>query len=114
MDQENGYFSVAVYDEGKIKTIGKCKHGLREESMETLKEIFLTKGDIQGNNYTLPPAICASVNTLDLHKGVLREPTFKELLPNLNPIDCTIEQLNLNIEMVTYKIEITKTNQIFY
>jgi len=114
MDQENGYFSVAVYDEGKIKTIGKCKHGLREESMETLKEIFLTKGDIQGNNYALPPAICASINTLDLHKGALREPTFKELLPNLNPINCTIEQLNLDMAMVPPKIELTNTNKIFW
>src|SRR5699024_6856219 len=85
MDTANGYFIVGVYDEGEIKTIGKCKHGLDDESMNILKQIFITKGEKQGNSYTLPPAICTSIHTLDLYENELREPSFKELLPNTRP-----------------------------
>ncbi|MEJ8776733.1 DNA ligase D [Pseudogracilibacillus sp. ICA-222130] len=114
MDMVNGYFLVSVYDGGVIKTIGKCKHGLNEESMSTLKQIFITKGDKQGDGYSLLPAICVSINTLDLHKGELREPSFKELLPNTRPEECTIEQLHLDMAMIPPGMEITNTNKVFW
>src|SRR5699024_8335764 len=114
MDTANGYFIVDVYDEGEIKTIGKCKHGLDDESMNILKQIFITKGEKQGNNYTLPPAICTSINTLDLYENELREPSFKELLPNTRPEECTIEQLYLDMAMIPPEIELTNTNKVFW
>ena len=114
MDMDNGYFTVGVYDGEAIKKIGKCKHGLDEESMNTLKQIFLRKGDRQGNGYTLLPAICALINTLDLYEGELREASYQQLLPTLKPDECTIEQLNLDMAMIPLTIELTNTNKIFW
>lgn len=114
MDIDNGYFTVGVYDRGAIKAIGKCKHWIDKKAMDTLKQIFLTQGGKQGNSYTLPPAICASINTLDLYKDELREPSFKQLLPNAKPEECTIEQLNLDMAMIPPEIELTNTSKVFW
>ncbi len=114
MDTDNGYFIVGVYNGEEIKTIGKCKRGLDEDSLNTLKQIFLTKGEKRGNIYTLPPAICASINTLDLYEDELREPSFKQLLPSAKPDECTIEQLNLDMAMIPPKIDLTNTNKVFW
>lgn len=114
LNTENGYFTVGVYDGEVVKTIGKCKHGLDDASMNTLKQIFMTNGEKQGNLYTLPPAICASINTLDLYENELREPVFKELLPNEKPEACTIEQLKLDMAMLPPKIDVTNTNKIYW
>lgn len=114
IDMENGYFTVAVYNQKTIKVIGKCKHGLDDETMNTLKQIFITKGEKLKNSYILPPAICASINTLDLYKGELREPAFKQLLPHITPAECTTEQLNIDIAMIPPQIELTNTNKVFW
>ncbi len=114
LDTENGYFTVSVYDGKMIKTIGKCKHGLNDESIKTLKQIFLSEGNKQGNGYTLLPAICASINTLDLYKDELREPAFRELLPTVKPTDCTLQQLKLDMAMIPPKIEFTNIEKVFW
>src|SRR5699024_4658830 len=114
MNVNNGYFTVSVYDQDTIKTIGKCKHGLDEESMKTLKQIFFTEGKKNGNSYTLPPAICASVNTLDLYKDELREPSYEQLLPSIMPDECTIEKLKLDMAMIPPKVELSNTNKVFW
>ena len=114
MDVNNGYFTVGVYEGEAMKTIGKCKHGLDEEAMNTLKQIFLTKGHKQRNGYTLLPAICASIHTLDLYEGELREAAYEQLLPTLTPDECTIEQLNLDMAMIPPTIELTNTNKVFW
>ncbi len=114
MDIDNGYFTVGVYDGETIQTIGKCKHGLDEASQDTLKQLFLTKRVKQGNIYTLPPAICASINTLDVYKDELREPSFKQLLPSKPSSDCTIEQFNLDMAMIPPIIDIANTSKVFW
>ena len=114
MNPENDYFTVGVYDGETIKTIGKCKHGLDEEAMNSLKQIFLTKGTKHKDIYTLPPAICAVIHTLDLYKNELREPEFQQLLPMTKPKACTIEKLKLDIAMIPPKIERTNTDKTFW
>ena len=114
MNTENDYFAIGVYEQETIKTIGKCKHGLNEEAMQTLKQLFLTKGQKQDNVYALPPAICAAVHTLDLLKGELREPQFKQLLPTVPSTQCTMEQLNLDLAMIPSTIELTNTAKVFW
>ncbi|WP_017470588.1 DNA ligase D [Amphibacillus jilinensis] len=114
MHLENHYFTVNVYQNEDVKAVGKCKHGLDKETMETLKQVFLTKGKRQGNVLTLPPAICASVHTLDLYKGELREPRFNALLPTVSPTDCTKAQLNLDMAMLPRDIEITNVTKMIW
>lgn len=114
MNPENDYFTIGVYDQGTIKVIGKCKHGLDRETFDTLYQFFLTKGTKQGNSYMLPPAICASIHTLDLFKDELREPVFKQLLPNVTPADCTMKQLKLDMAMLPPSIDLTNTDKVFW
>src|SRR5699024_1526871 len=73
---KNGYFSVNVWKDDELRFIGKCKHGLKDETLHTLKEIFLTRGTKQNNEYILPPAIVANIHTLDLYDGELGEPEY--------------------------------------
>ena len=113
-DMDNAYFTVCVYEDDVVKEIGKCKHGLDEEAIRSLKQIFLTKGQKRGKNYLLPPAICAAIHTLDLHKGELREPSFAGLLPDVTPNECTVERLNLAMAMIPPRIDLTNTSKPFW
>ncbi|MFC3039883.1 DNA ligase D [Virgibacillus xinjiangensis] len=111
---ENGYYTVGVFDQEKIKIIGKCKHGLDADTAATLREIFTSRGEKQKDAFLLPPAICARIHTLDLYQDELREPEFAELLPSVPPEHCTIEQLELDMAMLPESVELTNTNKIFW
>lgn len=114
LDPENDYFTIGVYKEESIHTIGKCKHGLEGEAMDTLRQIFLTKGIKRDKFYELPPAICASIHTLDLYQDELREPSFNQLLPATTPTECTKEQLALDVAMIPPSIELTNIAKVFW
>lgn len=114
MNTENGYFTVGVYEQNTVKVVGKCKHGLDEAALHTLKQIFLTKGEKHGHGYTLPPAICVAVHTLDLYKEALREPEFMKVLPAVSPDACTMAQLKLDLAMIPPTIERTNTAKVFW
>lgn len=111
---KNGYFTASIFDNGVVKQIGSCKHGLDDESSNTLKQLFITKGNKKGDDYTLPPAICASVQTLDLYEDELREPNFKSLLLDVSPNECTIEKLNVDMSMIPSVIDLTNTEKVFW
>lgn len=111
---ENAYFTVCIYEGEHIKLIGKCKHGLDSEAFQTLKKLFTTKGKKQDGGYTLPPAICASIHTLGFYKAQLREPEFVSLLPNVRAEDCTIEQLNIDINMFPNTVQLSNTEKLFW
>lgn len=108
---KNDYFDVAVFHKNKIISIGKCKHGLDINSLQTLKNLFLKDGKKHKAVYTLPPAICTAIHTLDLFKGELREPEFAELLPQVKPEECTLEKLNLNMAMLPGIVHLTNTEK---
>ncbi|AXI10382.1 DNA ligase D [Oceanobacillus zhaokaii] len=110
-DMKNDYFDVSVFQEQTVIGIGKCKHGLDADSFQTLKQLFLTNGKKQGQLYTLPPAVCASIHTLDLYKEELREPEFANLLPHIKPEECTIEKLQLDLAMLPENINLTNTEK---
>ncbi|WP_249869372.1 DNA ligase D [Oceanobacillus saliphilus] len=111
---ENGYFAVGVFEGEHIKTIGKCKHGLDSESFQTLKQLFLTNGKKKAHVYSLPPAICAAIHTLDLYKNELREPEFAKLLPTVKPEECTSDKLKLDLSMLPHEINLTNTDKFLW
>ncbi|WP_085993989.1 DNA ligase D [Oceanobacillus senegalensis] len=113
-DQQNGYYSFHVFQDKEILEIGKCKHGLDDESAETLKQLFIQNGEKETNGYHLPPAICASVHTLDLNKGELREPEFVRLLPQASAEECTVEKLKLDLAMIPQTIDISNTEKFYW
>ncbi|PAV31428.1 DNA ligase D [Virgibacillus profundi] len=113
-DTKNGYFIVQVYENDSIKEIGKCKHGLDAESVETLKKLFAAKGKKEAGGYRLPPAICAAIHTLDMYKNEPREPEFASLLPDASPSDFTIQKLNLDMALLPPNVELTNTAKVFW
>lgn len=113
-DYKNEYFTVSVYHNGDVINIGKCKHGLDKETFSTLKNLFTTQGEKKKNSYTLPPAICANIFTLDLLGGELREPQFSQLLPKAGPEDCTLQQLNIDLAMLPPRIELSNIEKAFW
>ncbi|MEI3612318.1 DNA ligase D [Pseudogracilibacillus sp. SO30301A] len=113
-DVKNDYFQTGIYHHATTMTIGKCKHGLSAEEMTSLKKIFMSNGEKEKQMIRLPPAICASINTLDLHANELREPEFAELLPTLAPEDCTKERLELDLAMLPEKVNISNEDKIFW
>ena len=110
----NDYFTVSVYDQKNVRSIGKCKHGLDQETKKTLKQLFMTEGEKIGNEYQLPPAICAQIHTLDLHGDELREPEFVQLLPTLTPDKCTFQQLQIDLAMLPASVDQTNLNKVFW
>ncbi|GAB3048228.1 DNA ligase D [Virgibacillus ainsalahensis] len=113
-DTKNDYFTVCVYENESIKEIGKCKHGLDTEAFRTLKDLFSKNGERVEDGYVLPPAICASIHTLDLYKNELREPEFHSLLPDASPADCTMKRLQLDMAMLPDSVNLTNTDKVFW
>ncbi|RKQ31522.1 DNA ligase D [Oceanobacillus halophilus] len=113
-DNQNGYYSFRVFDGNKIHEVGKCKHGLDDESAETLRQLFITNGEKSTGGYSLPPAICASIHSLDLYKNELREPEFVQLLPQVSAQECTIEKLMIDLAMIPERIGVSKTEKYYW
>ncbi|MDL4842043.1 DNA ligase D [Aquibacillus rhizosphaerae] len=113
-NQENGYFDVSIYQGEKIVSLGKFKHGLDGEALETIKTLLRTKGEKQGNLYYLPPAICVDIHCLGVHEGELREPQFKQFRFDLQPDQCNVSQLQEALSMFPSSIELTKQNKLFW
>src|SRR5690625_1588533 len=111
---KNGHFTVHVYDDTDMIEVCKGKHARTQESASTVKEVFVSKGERQGESYPLPPAISAAVSTLDLYKNELREPEFSKLLPEASPQDLTIGKLQLDMATLRKKIEPTNTDKLFW
>ncbi|MYL60041.1 ATP-dependent DNA ligase, partial [Virgibacillus halodenitrificans] len=113
-DKKNNYFTVGVFNGENISTIGKCKHGLDKDTFSSIAQFFIKNGVEHGESYELPPAICASLHTLDLYKNELREPEFSTLLPNISATECTQQKLELDMAMLPQKVELTNTEKIFW
>lgn len=110
----NDYFNVCIFENDAVRTIGKCKHGLDEEEFAALKKLFISKGTKEKEGYSLPPAICAEINTLDLFKHELREPKFNRLQPNKSAADCTAENLQLDQAMLPESVDALNTSKVFW
>lgn len=110
----NGYFLVSVFENDELRSIGKCKHGLDDEVLHMLKQVFLTNGNKQGKEYVLPPAIVASIHTLDLYDGELREPEFAHLDVNMQAEECTFEKLKQDLAMFPPEVELTNIDKVFW
>ncbi|MGP4106218.1 DNA ligase D [Virgibacillus sp. L01] len=111
---KNDYFTVCVFDHDEVIPVGKCKHGIEDEAFTTLKELFRANGTKEADGYSLPPAICAEIHTLDLYKNELREPEFNQILPNMAASDCTLDQLKIDITMPPDTFELSNTDKTFW
>ncbi len=110
----NDYFTVAVFNKNTIQEVGTCKHGTDTDAVETLQQFFMTKGTKQGEHYSLPPAICAQIHTLDRYKNELREPQFHKIALPISPDECTIENMRLDLAMLPNHVEVTNLDKVFW
>ncbi|GGA63790.1 DNA ligase D [Ornithinibacillus halotolerans] len=113
-DSKNGYFDVHVLEGEHLFAVGKCKHGIDDEELNTVKKLFLTNGEKQGTRYTLPPAICASIHTLDIYDNELREPEFNRIAPEVKPEECTKDRLQLDLAMLPQHIDFANTEKLYW
>lgn len=110
----NGYFTATVFQNGEMIQIGKCKHGLPGEELQTLKTLFINHGEQIHDGYRLPPAICAEIHTLDMNDRELREPEFVQLLPNSLATDCTYDQLRFDLAMMPQSVSYSNLDKLFW
>lgn len=113
-DGDNDYFQVGVYKNNHIISIGKCKHGLSQKDFSIVKQLFQTKGKLENKTYTLPPAICATIHSLDLYKQELREPAFQKILAHARPEEMTWKKLEFAQAMFPKEIDITNADKLFW
>jgi bifunctional non-homologous end joining protein LigD len=113
-DSKNDYFDVQVFDGDKLYPVGKCKHGLDGEEFQTVKQLFLENGAKQGVQFTLPPAVCAEIHTLDIYQDELREPEFNRIAPDITPEECTTERLQLDLAMLPTSIDFANTEKLYW
>ncbi|MBC5635582.1 DNA ligase D [Ornithinibacillus sp. BX22] len=113
-DSKNDYFTVQVFDEEALYSVGKCKHGLPDTDFDTVKKLFIENGKKNGVNYTLPPAVCAAIHTLDIYQGELREPEFNRIATEIKPTECTIGRLELDLAMLPSVIEFANTDKLYW
>ncbi len=107
---KNGYFTVNVLDNDDLINIGTCKHGLSKESAETVQNLFKEQGDFVNGVFQLPPAITGTINTLDLYGNELREPNFKNIIPNISYTECTLDKLQLDLAQMSIEVSNTDKN----
>ncbi|WP_246569728.1 DNA ligase D [Lentibacillus saliphilus] len=113
-DPSNGYFTVSVNDEQSWIPIGKCKHGLDDTTKKTLQMLFQEDGIHQNGALQLPPAIAATIHTLDMTDAELREPEFVLISPLTERLACTVQQLELNLAMLPQTVDLSNTDKPFW
>ncbi|MDY0394289.1 DNA ligase D [Virgibacillus halophilus] len=110
----NDYFNAAVWRNDSLISIGKCKHGLDAEARQTVTKLFMESGSFNGQSYTLPPAIVAAVQTLDLYQGELREPAFSGIGAEAEPADCTLKTLQREQAMLPAAVDFSKFDKLYW
>lgn len=113
-NHDNDYFTVSIFKNGMTTKIGTCKHGTSTHVLQTMKDFFMEKGSKREHLYTLPPAICTTIQSLDFHNGELREPQFKDIAIPLSPKACTYEKMQLDMAMLPKNVDITNTDKVFW
>ena len=126
-EKKNGYFEVSVYNDSHIVPIGIFKNGLSPSEREALLTIIQSnniKND--ANEIVISPSICLELLYLEQFEDGLREPYFSRFLFQMNPKDCTIDQLDESHQSLTQvdithpekplwrKYSITKKDYLFY
>lgn len=112
-NQENGYFSLSMFEGDQLKEVGSCKHGLSAQDGETLRTFFTSKGNKKGEVYTLAPSVCVDVKCLHQQKNDLREPMFDSFRFELSPEDCTKQKVQWDLSLFP-DVNITHPDKILW
>lgn len=107
-EKRNGFFHVAVYNEGKIMPIGLFKNGLKQAETKALVEIMKQNAIEENEQFiAVHPSICVELYYLQFHEDSLREPYFSQFLFHILPDACTINNLKQQTAENDFPVEIT-------
>ncbi|MCG7344422.1 DNA ligase D [Sporosarcina sp. ACRSL] len=107
-EQVNGFFTGAIYKEGQLHEVVTFKHGMSEEEMKTLSELFLANGERKGNSvYEIAPSICANINCISFDGKHLREPRFHSFQFEIDPEDCNWKAMLRQLNPIPDNVQIT-------
>src|SRR5699024_5477189 len=81
---------------------------------QTIQHFFTKNGTKSGLSYKLPPAICVKLHTLGYFKGYLREPSFVQLMPDMQPEDCTVNQLQIDLAMLPEEVTLSNEQKLYW
>ncbi|WP_252502604.1 DNA ligase D [Sporosarcina sp. Marseille-Q4943] len=107
-EQVNGFFTGAIYREGHLIEITTFKHGMTDEEMKTLSELFLANGkNIGDSTYEIAPSICANINCISFDGKHLREPRFHSFQFEVNAEECQWRRLLRQVNPIPEQVQIT-------
>lgn len=107
-EQVNGFFSGVVYKEGELIEVVTFKHGMSDEEVKTLSELFLANGQTIGQStYELMPSICANIKCISFDGKHLREPRFDSFQFDMDPEECQWRQLLRQMNPIPENVQIT-------
>lgn len=107
-ERVNGFFTGAVYKQDELIEIVTFKHGMTDEEMKTLSELFIANGkNIGAAVYEIPPSICADLYCISFDGKHLREPRFCSFRFELDPQQCQWRQLLRQLNPIPERVQVT-------
>lgn len=114
-DKTNGYFSLGVYKDQDIITIGQLLFGLKPDEKQALLQVIKENQQDESKQFiNIAPAICLDVKYLEVYDGQLREPHFDRFRFDLQPSSCTFNRFTQQQLNFSNKIEITHPDKLLW
>ncbi|WP_245639503.1 DNA ligase D [Viridibacillus arvi] len=107
-NKSNGFFHGAIYQDNHLVEVVTFKHGFKEEESTTLITLFQSKGiKISESIWELEPSICVEIACIDFLGEKLREPRFNSFKLEMNPDECTWQQMYLQLHPIPESVQVT-------
>lgn len=114
-DKTNGYFSLGVFKNDEIITIGQLLFGLKPDEKQALLQVIKENQQDESKQFiNIAPAICLDVKYLEVYDGQLREPHFDRFRFDLQPSYCTFNRFSQQQLNFSNKIEITHPDKLLW
>ncbi|MBA9027670.1 DNA ligase D [Peribacillus huizhouensis] len=107
--ENNGYFSLGVFNDKTICEIGQVKNGFSAEDYRILVELVKKNAHMHSSpSFYIHPSICIAVHFLHVYEEIeLREPQFSHFLLDKSPEDCLWEDFIISQFTFPEKLAIT-------
>jgi bifunctional non-homologous end joining protein LigD len=107
-DKNNGFFDGAIYIGDSLVEVVTFRHGLKEEEIKTLSDLFQSKGNQTVQNvWSLEPSICVTIACIDFDGKHLREPRFHAFDFEIEPQDCHWHRMQRKLFPIPETVKIT-------
>lgn len=111
-EKKNGYFSIGVYNDQELISLGSFLHGLKNDERDVLKTIIRKNSTKKNGHYCLVEPLCCELSCLGLTGNELREPRFTKFLLQEDPLAITHDQLIHDLEPLPRQVTFTNTDKL--